>query len=144
MLLLWLQRERVDGLSLEDTIGRIHNELGRAVWADCATFEEGLAAHQAGADLVSTTLYGYTQETALPKEAGPGLSLLEAFIAHIKGPIILEGRVWNPQELTRAFELGAHAVVVGSAITRPQLITERFVQAIPTHLTRPALERSGQ
>ncbi|MBU6451966.1 MAG: N-acetylmannosamine-6-phosphate 2-epimerase [Cyanobacteria bacterium REEB67] len=137
-------RKRVDGLSLEKTIGKIHRELNKAVWADCATFDEGLAAHQAGADIVSTTLYGYTQETALPKEAGPGLALLEAFIAHIKGPIVLEGRVWHPPELTRAFELGAHAVVVGSAITRPQLITERFVKAIPAPLNRPALERSGQ
>ncbi len=102
------------------------------MWADCATFGEGLAAHEAGADIISTTLYGYTAETALPKEAGPGLDLLKEFVTHIKAPIILEGRIWHPDELTRAFELGAHAVVVGSAITRPQLITERFVKAIPS------------
>ena len=43
-------------------------------------------------------------------------------------PVILEGRIWEPQEVTKAFELGAHCVVIGSAITRPQLITKRFVQ----------------
>jgi N-acylglucosamine-6-phosphate 2-epimerase len=62
--------------------------------------------------------------------------LLKEFIAHIKKPVILEGRVWHPEELGRAFELGAHAVVVGSAITRPQLITERFVNAIPASRSR--------
>lgn len=134
-------RKRADGMSLKDTIERIHGELNKAVWADCATFSEGLAAHEAGADIVSTTLYGYTAETALPKEAGPGLDLLKEFITHIKGPVILEGRIWQPEELTRAFELGAHAVVVGSAITRPQLITERFVKAIPSRrVRRPAFQ----
>jgi N-acylglucosamine-6-phosphate 2-epimerase len=134
-------RTRADGLTLKETIGRIHTELNKAVWADCATFGEGLAAHEAGADIVSTTLYGYTAETALPKEAGPGLDLLKEFVTHIKAPIVLEGRIWLPDELTRAFELGAHAVVVGSAITRPQLITERFVKAIPSRrVRRPAFQ----
>ena len=138
-------RKRSDGLSLKETIDRIHSELNKAVWADCATFGEGLAAHEAGADIVSTTLYGYTAETALPKEAGPGLDLLKEFVIHIKAPIILEGRVWHPNEVTRAFELGAHAVVVGSAITRPQLITERFVKAIPSRRVRcPAFQPVAQ
>jgi N-acylglucosamine-6-phosphate 2-epimerase len=130
-------RKRADGLTLKETIGRIHSQLNKAVWADCATLSEGLAAHEAGADIVSTTLYGYTAETVLPKEAGPNLDLLKEFVTHIKAPVILEGRVWHPQELTLAFELGAHAVVVGSAITRPQLITERFVKAIPSKRARP-------
>ena len=43
-------------------------------------------------------------------------------------PVVLEGRIWEPDEVDRAFELGAHCVVIGSAITRPQLITKRFVQ----------------
>jgi N-acylglucosamine-6-phosphate 2-epimerase len=130
-------RKRADGMTLAETISRIHTELDKAVWADCASFTEGLAAYEAGADIISTTLYGYTAETALPKDAGPGLDLLTEFIKHIKAPIILEGRIWQPQELTRAFELGAHAVVVGSAITRPQLITERFVGAIPHARVKP-------
>jgi len=124
-------RKRSDGMTLKETIEAIHHRLGKAVWADCSTFTDGLAAFEAGADIISTTLYGYTAETALPKDAGPGLELLKQFVAHIKAPVILEGRVWHPQELSAAFELGAHAVVVGSAITRPQLITERFVRAIP-------------
>jgi N-acylglucosamine-6-phosphate 2-epimerase len=46
-------------------------------------------------------------------------------------PVIMEGKIWRPEEVSRAFQLGAYAVVVGSAITRPQLITRRFVQAVP-------------
>jgi N-acylglucosamine-6-phosphate 2-epimerase len=42
----------------------------------------------------------------------------------------MEGRVWTPEDAARALELGAHAVVVGSAITRPQLITKRFAEAV--------------
>lgn len=131
-------RKRKDGLDLAETIGRIHSELKLPVWADCSSFSEGHNAFEAGADIVSTTLFGYTEETALPKEHGPGIDLLREFVAHINVPIILEGRVWNPREITTAFEIGAYAVVVGSAITRPQLITERFVSAIPSRRARPA------
>lgn len=129
-------RKRADQLSLKETIEKIHSQLNLPVWADCSTFGEGIAADEAGADIISTTLFGYTEETALPKEHGPGLDLLKEFVDHIASPIILEGRIWTPEELTRAFELGAYAVVVGSAITRPQLITERFVKAIPSRRVR--------
>jgi N-acylglucosamine-6-phosphate 2-epimerase len=60
--------------------------------------------------------------------------LLERLCKLLDVPVILEGRVWSPHELTEAFERGAYAVVVGSAITRPALITERFFKAIPNKL----------
>ena len=130
-------RERPDGHSVKQMIERIHSELGKAVWADCARFEEGMAAAEAGADIVSTTLFGYTAETSSEIELGPALDMLSQLLAHLKVPVILEGRIWYPQELTAAFERGAYAVVVGSAITRPQLITERFVKAIPARQAKP-------
>lgn len=136
-------RKRLDSYSLAETIEKIHSQLGKPVWADCATFSEGIGAANAGADIVSTTLYGYTQETALPSTAGPAMELLKELVHHLTVPVILEGRVWNPQEVAQAFEIGAHAVVVGSAITRPQLITERFVQAIPPAKSRLALKLKG-
>lgn len=133
-------RKRLDAYSLKETIEKIHSQLDRPVWADCATFSEGLNAANCGADIVSTTLYGYTQETALPGTAGPSFELLKELVRHLTIPVILEGRVWNPDEVTQAFEIGAHGVVVGSAITRPQLITERFVRAIPPAKSRLALK----
>lgn len=124
-------RPRPDGLSLAQMIERIHKELNKPVWADVSTFDEGLAAAQAAADVISTTLYGYTEETKRPSDAPPDFELLSALCKELKQPVVLEGRVWHYDEVRRAFELGVHAVVVGSAITRPQLITKRFVNAIP-------------
>jgi N-acylglucosamine-6-phosphate 2-epimerase len=125
------ERPRADGLTLKETIDRIHEELNKPVWADISTFAEGIQADKFGADLISTTLFGYTRETKLASDHGPDLELVKKLAQAIKTPVILEGRVWHTEEVTKAFAYGAFAVVVGSAITRPQLITERFVQAIP-------------
>lgn len=124
-------RERPDGLTLAQFIDAVHSQLGKPVWADVSTLGEGLAAAASGADVVSTTLYGYTRPTRLGPEAGPDFALLEALAARLDLPVVLEGRVWLPDEVRRAFDAGAYAVVVGSAITRPALITRRFVDAIP-------------
>jgi N-acylglucosamine-6-phosphate 2-epimerase len=70
----------------------------------------------------------------LPKDLGPGLDLLKSLSIRIASPVILEGRIWTPN--LPSLRLGAYAVVVGSAITRPQLITERFVKAIPSRRVR--------
>lgn len=123
-------RPRPDGSTAESLIFDIHERLGKPVWADVSTLEEGLAAARVGADVVSTTLSGYTAETYADPESGPDLPLLERLCNELQLPVVLEGRVWHPAEVTRAFELGAFAVVVGSAITRPQLITRRFVKAV--------------
>lgn len=124
-------RPRPDGQSLAQLIERITQELGKPVWADVSTFEEGVAAADYGASVVSTTMYGYTAETSLPSEASPDFDLLQRLCKTLAVPVILEGRVWHPDEVNQAFCSGAYAVVVGSAITRPQLITRRFVNAIP-------------
>ena len=124
-------RVRPDGLSIGELISKVHTNLEKPVWADISTLADGIAASNAGADVISTTLYGYTEETRLPPEAGPNFKLLQELVEHIPQPVILEGRIWHPAEVRQAFELGAYACVVGSAITRPQLITKRFVKALP-------------
>lgn len=113
-----------------ELIHRIHTELSRPVLADIASLEDGLAAQQAGANAVATTLYGYTAETAGIRQMS--WPLLEILVARLKIPVIAEGHIQQPEDVSRALELGAHAVLVGSAITRPQTITARFVAA-----TRP-------
>jgi N-acylglucosamine-6-phosphate 2-epimerase len=133
-------RPRADGMKLSEFIGRIRNDFGKPVMADISTLSEGLLAVEAGADLVSTTLYGYTEETKLPSDAGPGLDLLRSLVEKCGVPVILEGRVWHTEEVARAFAYGAYAVVVGSAITRPELITRRFVSAVPASLVRNYFE----
>lgn len=118
-------RPRPDGSNVAQLIQLIHF-AGRLAMADISTFEEGINADKLGADIISTTLAGYTDESG---EAGetPDFELLEKLVNSTDKPVFLEGRVWSPEEVKKAFELGAHSVVIGSAITRPQLITKRFV-----------------
>ncbi|MGD9684742.1 MAG: N-acetylmannosamine-6-phosphate 2-epimerase [Candidatus Obscuribacterales bacterium] len=123
-------RPRPDGLSLEETIALVHRELDKPVWADVATLEEGTAAFAAGSDIVSTTLFGYTSYCLADETDGPSFDLLRGLVEAVTVPVILEGRVWHTEDVERAIEAGAYAVVVGSAITRPHLITRRFRQAL--------------
>lgn len=111
--------------SLGEMIDRIHSR-GRYAMADIATLEEAKKCADLGVDLVSTTLSGYTLES-LSDSDEPDFKLLSDIVKSTDVPVVLEGRIWEPDEVKRAFELGAHCVVIGSAITRPQLITKRFI-----------------
>jgi len=113
-----------DNCTLEEIIDLIHKS-DRLAMADISTLEEGINCAKLGADVISTTLAGYTLESGEPTE-GPDYELLEKLVKTIDKPVILEGRIWEPSEVKKAFELGAHCVVIGSAITRPQLIVKRF------------------
>jgi N-acylglucosamine-6-phosphate 2-epimerase len=122
---------RPDGLTLAETIARIHGELQRPVLADVSTLAEGVLAVRAGADAVAPTLSGYTPQS--PRQEGPDWELLAALIRELDVPVLMEGRIWEPREARQALDLGAWAVVVGSAITRPQLIAARFAKEIRRH-----------
>jgi N-acylglucosamine-6-phosphate 2-epimerase len=123
-------RPRPGGVALEALIARIHTELGVPVMADISTVEEGLAAARAGAELVSTTLGGYTLYSRPPLPHTPDFELLRDLVAAGPGvPVVVEGRVTSPDHVARAFELGAFAVCVGDAITNPAAITARFAAA---------------
>ena len=94
--------------------------------ADISTLEEALSAQELGFDCVGTTLAGYTSYSS--HQSGPDYELLQAIVATFSIPVIMEGRIWTPEQARQALDSGAHAVVVGSAITRPQLITQRYIQ----------------
>lgn len=119
-------RERPNGAKLEELIKyvKINN---RVSMADISTLEEGINAEKLGVNILSTTLSGYTQFSQ-NRGNGPDFELLKQLVDNTNLPVVLEGRIWEPEEVDKAFELGAHCVVIGSAITRPQLITKRFVQ----------------
>lgn len=124
-------RPRPGAETMEGLVHRIKAELKLPVMADIATLEEAVAAEQAGADIVATTLSGYTAYS--PKRETPDFDLLEAVARAVEVPVIAEGHIQTPAEAQKCFALGAHAIVIGSAITRPVELTERFVKVLRQH-----------
>jgi len=121
-------RPRPGGISIYELIKRIHEELEVPVVADISTLEEGLKAADAGADIISTTLSGYTSYTK--NRPRPDLELIEQLVKEVSVPVIAEGHYTTPELARKAIELGAYAVVVGAAIVNVRRITERFVKEI--------------
>lgn len=122
------QRPRPDGLTLEELVRQIRAESEVLIVGDVSTYEEGVAAARAGVDIVSTTLSGYTPYSR--QRSTVDLELVARLAADLPVPVVAEGRIWTPEEARKALEAGAFAVVVGTAITRPQEIVRRFVQAL--------------
>ena len=121
-------RPRPDGGNVPELLSRIHQELGVPVFADVSTLREAQMAEEAGAVMAAPTLSGYTEGS--PRSDEPDFDLLRRMIAALKIPVIAEGRIQSPSQAKQALELGAWAVVVGSAITRPRAITARFAAAL--------------
>lgn len=120
--------DREDRLAKAAGLIDFAHKAGIAVMADVSTYEEGIAAEKLGVDFIGTTLSGYTPYSR--QSEGPDLDLVRRFAADVQVPVVAEGRIWNPEEAAAALQAGATYVVVGSAITRPQLITERYVEAV--------------
>ena len=112
-----------------ELIGFVRNALGRAVLADIATESEAAAAARAGADYVATTLSGYTGTS--PAGPGPDIDLVRRLSRQLTVPVVAEGRYGTPEQVGAAFAAGAHAVVVGTAITNPRELTRAFAAACP-------------
>jgi len=117
-------------------VKRIHQELHLPVMADIATLEEARAAAATGAEMIGTTLYGYTEQTQ--DANGFSWSLLADIIRETDRPVVAEGHISTPLEAKRAITAGAWCVVVGSAITRPGTITSDFLHAIQRRLNSGA------
>lgn len=98
--------------------------------ADCASLEEVINAEYLKFDLIGTTLRGYTKETQNLSNIDNNFQFIKIVLKSIKTPLIVEGKIWTPAQVKAALKLGAHAVVVGSAITRPLEITKYFISEI--------------
>lgn len=122
-------RLRPYGKTLEEFIKEIRDKYGNIMlMGDISNYEEGLRAYELGFNLISTTLSGYTPYS---KDAeSPDFGLIERLAKSLDIPVIAEGKIWVREEAVKALRLGAYAVVVGTAITRPMEITKRFVDAI--------------
>ncbi len=121
--------QRGDGLTPTAFFKKVKEKYpNMIIMADCATLEEAVTAYEAGADLVGTTMNGYTPQTA-DQTGEPNFQLVEKLAQALPCPVIAEGRVHTPEQAAKMLEMGAWAVVVGGAITRPLEIASRFMQA---------------
>ena len=98
--------------------------------ADCSTIEEALFADELGFDFIGTTMVGYTPQSKGLKIEENDFEILRTILKKVKHPVIAEGTVNSPEKAKRVIELGSYAVVVGSSITRPQLITKGYAEAV--------------
>ncbi|BAS28179.1 N-acetylmannosamine-6-phosphate 2-epimerase [Limnochorda pilosa] len=121
-------RPRPGGETVATLIDRIHRELRLPVMADIATFGEAERAAELGADLVATTLCGYTEET-LDWDV-PNQRLVESIAGSISVPLVVEGRVHSPEMAGRVLDWGARALVIGTAITDITWLTQRYREAV--------------
>ena len=129
------------GLSTESFIREIKKRFpDLLLMGDISTLDEGLAAEQAGADLLSTTLAGYTPHTkssdmsTIIELQPPDVDLVGQLAQRVKVPVVAEGRYWDETFAIQAFEAGAHNVVIGAGITRPQIITQKIVCKLQPYL----------
>lgn len=122
-------RKRGDNLTPNEFIARIRKKYPNIIlMADISTYEEGINAENAGADIVSSTLSGYTDYS--PHIEGPDIELIRRLSQDLSIPVVGEGRIHTPEQAVAALESGAFAVVVGGAITRPQEIAKRFIDTV--------------
>lgn len=121
------RRPRPDGLSYAETVARLHDE-GVVVMADCGSVDDARRAADAGSDVLSTTLSGYTGERE--KTDGPDFELLRQMVEEFDRPVLCEGRVHTPHQAREALDAGAWSVVVGTAITHPTTITTWFTEVL--------------
>lgn len=123
------RRPRPDGLTLAQTIAGLKQQYPDVlVMADCGSVGDARAAHEAGADLLGTTLAGYTGER--PRTDGPDWEVVDEIVALGVLPVVVEGRIHTPADAAEAMRRGAHCVVVGTAITHPATITGWFAKAV--------------
>jgi len=118
-------RSRPNGEKLQDIILQAKSSFSCLFMADISTVEEGVHAYQLGFDIISTTLSGYTSYSG--HSDGPDLGLVEELVKRIPVPVFAEGRIHTADQAVQLLEKGAYAIVIGGAITRPQMITKSFV-----------------
>lgn len=125
---------RPKGISLQEFYNEVRKKYPKQpLMADCSTVEEMLIADAMGFDFIGTTLVGYTNQSKGLRIEDNDFEIIRKVLKEAKHPIIAEGNIDTPEKARRVIELGAYSVVVGSIITRPQLITRSFANALEVH-----------
>lgn len=122
---------RPEGKTLDEFFKEVKNKYPNQLFmADCSTVEEALHADELGFDFIGTTMVGYTKQSANLKIENNDFEIIREILSKAKHPVIAEGNINTPEKVKRVIELGCYSVVVGSIITRPQLITKSFVDEL--------------
>ena len=122
---------RPQGVSLDTFFKQVKRKYPKQLWmADCSTVAEAMHADALGFDFIGTTMVGYTEQSKNDRIEADDFQILREMIAGVRHKVIAEGNIDTPEKVRRVIELGAFSVVVGSAITRPQLITKSFAKAL--------------
>lgn len=131
------ENDRPDGMKFDDLFRQCQECYPQQKWmADCSTLAEMLHADELGFDFIGTTLIGYTEQSQKDQVDTDDFAIVRQTIAQCKHPVICEGHIDTPEKAKRVLELGCYAVVVGGAVTRPQLITKKFSEAIARKLNQ--------
>ena len=124
---------RPNGKTLADFFTEMKKKYPKQFFmADCSTIDEARFADHLGFDFIGTTMVGYTQQSNNLKIADNDFEIIREILQSVKHPVIAEGNINTPEKARRVLDIGCYSVVVGSIITRPQLITRTFVDAIET------------
>ena len=122
---------RPGNVTLDDFFKECKEKYPDQLWmADCSTIEEALHADELGFDFIGTTMVGYTPQSQGDKIEANDFEIIRTILSKAKHPVIAEGNINTPEKVKRVIELGCYSVVVGSIITRPQLITKAFADAL--------------
>lgn len=123
--------KRLNGETLDEFFKKVKNKYPQQIFmADCSTVAEAIHADKIGFDFIGTTLVGYTPQSKGDKIEANDFEIMRKIIKEVKHPVIGEGNLNTPIKAKRALDLGCYSVVVGSMITRPQVITKYFVDEI--------------
>lgn len=124
---------RPQGITLDEFFAQVKRKYPNQLFmADCSTKEEAVHADELGFDFIGSTLVGYTEYTKGTEISSDDFKILRDILKSVKHPVIAEGNINSPEKAKRVLELGCFSVVVGSSITRPQLITKSYAQEIDT------------
>ena len=124
---------RPNNITLDEFYHQIREKYpNQKLMADCSTVEEALHADQLGFDFIATTLVGYTEQSKNDKIDANDFEIIRTILEQVSHPVIAEGNINTPEKAKRVIQLGCFSVVVGSIITRPQLITKSFTKALET------------
>ena len=122
---------RPNGVALDEFYAHIREKYpNQLLMADCSTYEEAKHADELGFDFIGTTLVGYTEQSKDMKIEQNDFELIKKIVKNVKHNVSAEGNINTPEKVKRVMQLGVFSIVVGSAITRPQLITKTFVDVL--------------